>query len=153
MSGPLLDRLDLHVEVPALSFDELSASRGGEPSARVRERVAAARSVQLARAGRCNGVLGAAEIRRLVELTPDARALLAHAVDHLGISGRAHDRVLKVALTIRDLALGGDGQGRVRLTRSHVAEALSYRLFDRATGPVVAPPVPGRPGARARSSS
>src|SRR6185295_14083166 len=99
VSGPLLDRLDLQVEVPALTFEELSGTSDGETTASVRERVIAARNVQLRR-GRLNAHLGPTDLRRRVRLSEAARTLLQHAVDRMGLSGRAHDRVLKLALTI-----------------------------------------------------
>jgi magnesium chelatase family protein len=128
VSGPLLDRLDLHVEIPALAYDELAAASPGEPSAAVALRVLAARRRQQARQGRPNGALPGAQVRELVELEPAARALLRHAIDELGFSARAHDRVLRLALTIRDLA---GGEGPATLDEACLAEALAYRFTDR----------------------
>jgi len=137
ISGPLIDRLDLQVEVPALSFEELSSSSRGEPSATVAARVANARTLQVERAGHPNAALGSAELRRTVRLAFGARTLLAHAVDKLGVSARAHDRILKLALTIRDLEEASEARPTaqerlpIEIAQSHVAEALSYRLLDR----------------------
>jgi magnesium chelatase family protein len=142
VSGPLLDRLDLHVEVPALRFEELSGREAGEPSAAVRGRVTLARARQVSRWGKPAAHLRAAELRRLVRLEPLARDLLEHAVDRRGLSGRAHDRVLKLALTITDLGAAAAGGAQppkgevITLSRDAVAEALSYRLLDQAEAPV-----------------
>ncbi|GIX30064.1 MAG: ATP-dependent protease [Porticoccaceae bacterium] len=123
ISGPLLDRIDLQVEVQPLPGDELLASRSpGEPSAAVRARVLAARERQLARQDRPNGWLAAAEVERHCPLRPAERRYLATAVDRLGLSARACHRVIKVARTIADLA------GAAQIERPHLAEALSYRL-------------------------
>jgi hypothetical protein len=103
----------------------------------VRTRIVVARAIALERQGKPNAVLSASELRRRVRLSEGARTLLAHAVDHMGISGRAHDRLLKLALTISDLeqARRGDTSASVnepvRVTEAHVAEALSYRIMDR----------------------
>jgi magnesium chelatase family protein len=126
LSGPLLDRLDLTVEVAALSYAELTAAGNGETSAAVRQRVLAARARQHAR-GRghgsafLNGRLPPADVRQ--HCRPDARGrrLLEHAVERLGLSARAHDRVLRVARTIADL------DGACDLAAPHVAEALQFR--------------------------
>ena len=139
VSGPLLDRLDLHVELPALAYDELAGTAPGESSAVVAARVLAARRRQQERQGLPNAALSGPRVRELVSLVPAARALLRHAIDKLGFSARAHDRVLRLALTIRDLAAaesgGADpsvepGAGE-RLDEAAVAEALSYRFSDR----------------------
>jgi len=129
VSGPLLDRIDLQVDVPAVPPALLGAGATGPSSSEVRARVAAARERQAARAGprvaRCNARLKGAALRRLC--APDAAGaqLLAQAVTRLGLSARAHDKVLRVARTIADLA----GEEGVRAP--HVAEAIQYRALDR----------------------
>jgi magnesium chelatase family protein len=124
ISGPLLDRIDLQVEVPALRYAELCGPPG-EPTSHVAARVAAARERQAARMGRtgvlANADLDAARLRATVCLEAGAVDLLASAVDRLGITGRSHDRLLKVALTIADLG-GVDRIGSV-----HLGEALQFR--------------------------
>jgi magnesium chelatase family protein len=132
ISGPLLDRIDLHVEVPAVGLAELR-SAPGEPTAAVAARVAAARERQVERIGRLgrgvatpvNAALGPEEIRR--HATPDAagQRLLDTAFERLGLSARALDRILKVARTIADLA------GSEEVRAPHVAEAIQYRSLDR----------------------
>jgi magnesium chelatase family protein len=130
ISGPLLDRIDLQVEVGALTAEEVSSLTPGEPSAAIRERVEAARARQWARF-QCRRVTSNAEmttrdLRRYCELDEGSRKLLTQAIERLGLSARAHDRILKVARTIADLA------GSDRIESGHVAEAVQYRALDRA---------------------
>jgi magnesium chelatase family protein len=130
ISGPLLDRIDLHIDVPAVP-QTLLGQAGGEPtSAQVRARVVRARAIQVERAGpggaRCNARLRGAALRRICMPDDDGRALLARAVEKLGLSARAHDKVLRVARTLADL----EGSDAVR--SSHVAEAVQYRALDRS---------------------
>ncbi len=122
LSGPLLDRIDLHVEVPRLPQDELLAPGGeGEDSARVRERVVAARERQLRRAGRGNARLDQAGLKRHAALDADCRHLLELAVARLNLSARACHRIIKVARTIADL------DGADAIAHAQLAEAISYR--------------------------
>ena len=129
ISGPLLDRVDLHVEVPPVDFQQLASKQPGESSAVIRGRVNAARLVQRRRfAGTgisSNARIPAGKLREFCPLTDDARRLLQNAFERMGLSARAYDRLLKVARTIADLE-GGD-----RLEAAHVAEAVQYRSLDR----------------------
>ncbi|HEX7029381.1 MAG TPA: YifB family Mg chelatase-like AAA ATPase [Gammaproteobacteria bacterium] len=125
LSGPLLDRIDLHVEVPRLAGSALSRLPAGEPSARVRERVVAARNRQLQRAGRPNARLEGEALRRDAVLPDAAQRLLDEAAERFGLSARAHDRIRRVARTIADLAASET------IAPAHVAEAVAYRLLDR----------------------
>ncbi|HYO76066.1 MAG TPA: ATP-binding protein, partial [Thermoanaerobaculia bacterium] len=129
ISGPLLDRIDLQIEVAALSTDEIASTEPAEPSAAIRARVEAARQIQherFAQSGiRCNAEMSARHMRSHCELDPASRHLLLTAIERLGLSARAHDRILKVARTIADLA------GHERIEASHVAEAVQYRALDR----------------------
>jgi len=129
LSGPLLDRIDLQLLVPAVPWQELSGSRRGEPSTTVAGRVAAARARQVERlAGsraRCNADLDAGLIRRWAQPDTDGRRLMEHAARALGLSARAFHRILRVARTIADLA------GQEQVAAAHVAEAIAYRALDR----------------------
>jgi magnesium chelatase family protein len=131
LSRPLLDRIDVHVEVPPVPYQELAAGGPtGEPSADIRARVLAARARQRARLGRgparVNARMTGRQVARHCAVGPDGRRLLGQAVDRLSLSARGHERVLKVARTIGDLA----GSEEIRL--EHVAEALQYRGLERA---------------------
>ena len=126
VSGPLLDRIDLHVEVPRLHDEEDCAL--AESSAAVRERVAGARAVQIDRAGKPNQGLAVSELRRHCAPAPSGRKLLSRAMEKLHLSARARDRVLRVARTIADLAQSD------RIGDEHVAEAIGFRTLDRGTG-------------------
>jgi magnesium chelatase family protein len=121
LSGPLLDRIDLQVEVPAVKTDELMGSRDGEPSATVALRVRAARTWATERQGVANAELPTAELEKHCALDAPARALLQRAADRLGWTGRGLHRVLKVSRTIADLA------GSERIGTPHVAEAMQWR--------------------------
>ena len=129
LSGPLLDRLDLQVTVPAVPWRELSADRRGEASEIVARRVAETRQRQVRRyedgGPHCNGEMGSDAIRRWAKPDPDGRRLLEHASRGLGLSARAYHRILRVARTIADLA--GDEQ----ISSNHLAEAIAYRSLDR----------------------
>jgi magnesium chelatase family protein len=126
LSGPLLDRIDLQIEVPSLREDELTRLPEGESSAQVRVRVQAAYARQLERQGKPNSRLAPREIDRLCRLGDDAAALLKQAIARINLSARAYHRVLKLARTIADLA------GETGVGLAHVAEAIQYRRLDRA---------------------
>jgi magnesium chelatase family protein len=122
VSGPILDRLDLLIEVPALAAETLAQPRvTGEPTARVRERVDAARLRQQERQGHSNAALAAENMERHVEASAEAVQLLRQAAERLSLSARSWHRTLKVARTIADLA------GSVGVDKPHLAEALQYR--------------------------
>jgi magnesium chelatase family protein len=124
-----LDRIDLHIEVPALKWKELSAADSGEPSVVIRERVCRAREVQLTRFREdgifANAQMGPKEIRKYCALDEPSQALLKAAMEKFGLSARAYDRILKVSRTIADL----DGEEDIR--PNYVAEAIQYRNLDR----------------------
>jgi magnesium chelatase family protein len=126
ISGPMLDRIDIQIEVPAVPRDELMGQGTGENSFAVRARVLHARERQLARQEKCNAELGPRELEQLCRLDASADGLLRQAIGRLGLSARAYHRVLKLARSIADLA-GDNGVGA-----AHVAEAIQYRRFDRA---------------------
>ena len=127
VSGPLLDRIDLQVEVPRTRAAELRPDAApGEASATVRARVLAARERQLARAGKPNGQLAPREVERDCRLAAADQALLERAIDRLRLSARAHQRILRVARSIADLA------GIERIESAHLGEAIGYRRLDRA---------------------
>jgi len=129
ISGPLMDRIDMHVEVPNVPRDVLRAKPTGstDNSFQVRQRVEAARTRQMTRAGCTNASLGNREIDKYCRLDADDNALLERAVDKLGLSARAYHRILKVARTIADLAAENEIQ------TSHLTEAIGYRRLDRAS--------------------
>jgi magnesium chelatase family protein len=130
ISGPLLDRIDLHVEVPAVRFREMSTARDGESSAQIRERVIAARSRQHARFKdrkqiTCNARMTGKELKIFCALEGSTLELLKNAMTDMNLSARAYDRILKVARTIADLA------GSDEISADHVSEAIQYRSLDR----------------------
>jgi len=129
ISGPLLDRIDLHVPVPAVKAEELTLKEEGEPSSEIRARVVAARERQLARFKRTkiysNAEMSTRHLRELAHITPEAEKALGVAIQRLGLSARAHSRALKVARTIADLA------GDEVVSDTHVLEAISFRELDR----------------------
>jgi magnesium chelatase family protein len=132
LSGPLLDRIDLHVEVPAVAYRDLSDRREGESSAEIADRVARARQYQLQRFSgtkvHCNAQMTSRHIRKYCDLTPEGHRILELAGDKLGLSARSYTRILKVARTISDLA------GAESISTQHLAEAIQYRSLDRKTG-------------------
>ncbi|MFN4148887.1 MAG: ATP-binding protein, partial [Rhodocyclaceae bacterium] len=121
LSGPLLDRIDLMIEVPAVGEKELTSRGAGEPSAAVRARVVTARERQLARQGKANALLTPNEIERHCTTDDAASALIKQAMARLDLSARAYHRILKVARSIADLA------GEEIIRAPHVAEAIQYR--------------------------
>lgn len=129
ISGPLLDRIDIHVEVPPVPFRELSETSGGTTSAQMREQVVHARERQCLRFGReqtqVNGKMTPPEIRKHCRLERDAESLLKSAMEELGLSARAHDKILRVSRTIADL------DASEPITAVHLSEAISYRTLDR----------------------
>jgi len=129
VSGPLLDRIDIQVEVPTLRYQELASRDAGEPSGEVRQRVNAARAIQLQRFQKrnihANAQMGAKDIKRYCAVKEAADKLLESAINKLGLSARAYSRVLKVSRTIADLA------GSEEIQPSHIAEAIQYRSLDR----------------------
>jgi len=130
ISGPLLDRVDLHIEVAAVKFREMTAERTGESSEQIRGRVIMARALQQKRyAGRprvtCNARMGTKELRAYCALEDGTLDLLKMAMTDMNLSARAYDRILKVARTIADLA------GVESIHADHVSEAIQYRSLDR----------------------
>jgi magnesium chelatase family protein len=141
ISGPLLDRIDIHIEVPRVEYDKLSDQRLGEPSADIQKRVEAARQIQRDRftlgakqssiennapqadasAINCNADMRPAEVRQFCELDETSRALMRSAMNQLQLSARAYHRILKLSRTIADLA------GSEKIQPAHLAEALQYR--------------------------
>lgn len=129
ISGPLLDRIDIHLEIPRLDYMELAEQKAGEPSSSIKQRVEKARQHQQERFGagsiKCNAQMLPAQVRKFCRLTKEARNLLRSAFNQLNLSARAHDRILKVARTIADLA-DSDVIGT-----THLAEAIQYRSLER----------------------
>lgn len=129
VSGPLLDRIDLHVEVVPVSFDEMTGRRKSEPSETIRERVVKAREVQTRRfKGQsiyCNAMMPSNKVKEICAVSDSGNALLKTAMERIGLSARAYDRVLKVSRTIADLS------GEEAIGVEHLAEAIQYRSLDR----------------------
>jgi magnesium chelatase family protein len=130
ISGPLLDRIDIHVDVPAVKYRELSSMYSGEDSTQIRVRVQKARRIQLDRFKNepnmfCNADMQPKDIRRFCSIDDQSQELLKKAITKLGLSARAYDRILKVGRTIADLADAGD------IRSEYVAEAIQYRSLDR----------------------
>jgi len=126
-----MDRIDLHIDVPAVHYKEIRSSSVPEGSAQIRERVIRARQIQLERlaASRqkiyCNAQMSSSQVRTFCELSADCKRLLERAMTQQGLSARAHDRILKVARTIADL------EPLPAIQPKHIAEAIQYRTFDR----------------------
>jgi magnesium chelatase family protein len=128
ISGPLLDRIDIHVEVPAVEFKELASQETAEPSADIRVRVESARAIQQKRyhgSTTCNARMRSRQIKTHCALSEDSTELLKMAMSSLHLSARAYDRILKVARTIADLAESES------ITTEHLSEAIQYRTLDR----------------------
>lgn len=130
ISGPLLDRIDLHVEVTPVTFDQIASTRKSESSAQIRERVIRARERQSERFKDnkeiySNAMMPPEMVKKICTIEPAGTALLRTAMDRLGLSARAYDRILKVSRTIADLA----GSDEIRV--EHLAEAIQYRSLDR----------------------
>ena len=130
ISGPLLDRIDLHIEVPSIEYREIASERAEEPSAAIRERIGQARERQQARfrsdkKTNCNARMSSRAIKQHCRLTSASHELIRVAMNELSLSARAYDRILKVARTIADLA------GSEAISAEHVSEAIQYRTFDR----------------------
>jgi len=129
ISGPLIDRIDIHVEVPAVPYKDLMGEAGAEPSALIRQRVSAARKRQSERFARtriyCNAQMSSRQIRRYGPIDAASSDLLESAIDKLGLSARAYNRILKIARTIADL------DGAEQIACDHVGEAIQYRSLDR----------------------
>ena len=125
ISGPLLDRIDIHVDVPRVNYEKLSGERLGETSCAIRARVAAARQLQAQRFTgtrmRTNADMGPAEVRQFCQLDEPSQRLMRAAMRQLHLSARAYHRVLKLARTIADLA------GAADIAPAHLAEAIQYR--------------------------
>lgn len=121
ISGPLLDRIDLIIEVPALSAAELTQATPGEPSAAVRERVLAARERQQRRQGKSNALLNVTELDELAAIEPEAKAALSAMLEKLSLSARCYHRILRIARTLADLA------GSDTVNQRHVMQAVRFR--------------------------
>ena len=131
ISGPLMDRIDIHIDVPAVKFNELRGKNVEEcdSSATIRERVIRARELQIGRLGGdgiySNSAMSPKQIRRYCELDETSEQLLEKAMLRQGLSARAHDRILKVSRTIADL------DGKQHIEPGHISEAINYRSLDR----------------------
>ncbi|MDZ4198932.1 MAG: YifB family Mg chelatase-like AAA ATPase [Kiritimatiellia bacterium] len=130
ISGPLLDRIDIHIEVPAVRYQDLSSLTPGEPSADIRARVIRARAIQTERfsglsRARCNAGMRAKDVHRWCRPTEAAQHLLKNAISEMHFSARAYDRILKVARTIADL------DGAAEIGEAHVSESIQFRMLDR----------------------
>ncbi|MGA3166085.1 MAG: YifB family Mg chelatase-like AAA ATPase [Terriglobia bacterium] len=130
ISGPLLDRIDIHIDMPAVRFQELRQDAGGETSDAIRARVIKTRARQLDRyQGEkiyCNAQMSSRQIRKYCNIAPDSERLLESAMSRLGLSARAHDRILKVSRTIADM------DGVEDISTAHISEAIQYRSLDRS---------------------
>ncbi len=129
VSGPLMDRIDIHIEVPAIKFNEISSDTVGEPSSSIRERVTLARKIQQERF-KSDGIYANAHmkprhIRKYCKIDDDCQSLMEKAMNRLGLSARAYNRILKVARTIADI------EGSEKIATHHISEAIQYRSLDR----------------------
>jgi magnesium chelatase family protein len=127
ISGPLLDRIDMHLDVPRVAHEVLrkGSPEGEESSAVIRARVVTARNIALTRCGKANSALSAKEVKQHCQLSEAGHQLLEQAMDKFGLSNRAYHRILKLSLTISDLA------GSPQIEIKHLSEAIGYRKLDR----------------------
>jgi magnesium chelatase family protein len=130
VSGPLLDRIDIHIDVPAVRYEDLTSLEKGEPSTTIRDRVIQARKVQEVRFREwdhihCNADMGTKQLNEVCRLDEQGHTMLRMAMDELGLSARAYDRILKVSRTLADLEAAAD------IGPHHLAEAIQYRSLDR----------------------
>src|SRR5262245_29915394 len=130
ISGPLLDRIDLHIEVPAVEYRDVASERAEETSAAVCQRVVRSREIQQQRFRKdgkvnCNARMATRQLKQHCKLSQDSQELIRVAMNELNLSARAYDRILKVSRTIADLA------GKTDIDPQHVSEAIQYRTFDR----------------------
>jgi len=129
ISGPLLDRIDIHIEVPAVQYQELASEQPGTDSQQMRQQVVEARRRQAERFVRTriryNAQMTARQLRSFCRLGDDCRRLLENSVNELGLSARAHDKIIRVARTIADL------EGAEQINAEHLQEAINYRMLDR----------------------
>jgi magnesium chelatase family protein len=130
VSGPLLDRIDLHVEVTPVKFDEMTSTRKSESSKAIRDRVIKGREIQVERFKQsseihCNAMMPSHMVKEICKINEPGKLLLKTAMERLGLSARAYDRILKVSRTIADLAQSND------IKVEHLAEAIQYRSLDR----------------------
>jgi magnesium chelatase family protein len=130
ISGPLLDRIDLHIEVPAVEYRDVASERAEEPSAAIRDRIMQGRKCQQERFRNevkvnCNARMATRQLKQHCKLSQDSQELIRVAMSELNLSARAYDRILKVSRTIADLA------GKTDIAPEHVSEAIQYRTFDR----------------------
>jgi len=128
ISGPLLDRIDIHIEVPSLQYKELTSQAQSESSKEIKTRVNEARQIQRERFSNkifCNAQMNHRQIKKFCTIDDDAKQLLKMAVNELGFSARAYDKILKISRTIADLA------GENNILPEHVSEAIQYRSLDR----------------------
>jgi len=130
ISGPLLDRLDIHIEVPPVPFRQLSDQTHGTGSETMKAAVLAAREMQQRRFGqgslRLNGRMSPSQIRKFCKLESDAESLLKSAMEEMGLSARAHDKILRIGRTIADLDHADT------IDAAHLSEAINYRALDRS---------------------
>jgi magnesium chelatase family protein len=131
ISGPLMDRIDIHITVPSVNFKELSSDTFGEKSINIKKRVNLARKLQQERFANeesiyCNAHMGPKDIRRYCKIDEKSQSLLSMAINRQGLSARAYDRILKVSRTIADLAESEN------IEMGHIAEAIHYRTLDRS---------------------
>jgi magnesium chelatase family protein len=131
ISGPLLDRIDLHVEVPLIEYKELADDQSGESSAEVRKRVENARAIQQERfkniqGVNCNSAMPPKQMREHCQIDAESSQFMEQAMTELNFSARAHDRILKVARTLADL------EGSANIQSAHILEAIQYRSLDRS---------------------